>query len=371
MSKRTLIALISCLVVLFSTPYRATATPVTDLDFEYEIIGEEVKISKYIGTAADVEIPQEFEGKPVFLIGANAFYELTHVTNVHIPEGVSQIGESAFYGCSGLTSIKLPDSVISIGTRAFWRCSALVNIDLPDGLKRIGQMVFADCTSLENLSLPASLSMLPHSSFRRCTNLESIHVPRSVLVIRSNALLENPSMTIYGAANSKAQEYAEANGLLFAICTECCDVDPYEVYAEDLITLIIGSAEVTQGSRKLTEPLVLPQIINGRTMLPFRYLIETVLGGTVDYVTDTRTIKATINGYEITMEVDSPEYHIIGDLDDEYASFTSQAPVIVEDYTLVPLRAFESLVSAIGWDGEAQKVTIIPYFGFPYFSLPY
>jgi len=45
---------------------------------------------------------------------------------------------------------------------------------------------------------------------------------------------------------------------------------------------------------------------------------------------------------------------------DGIAQELSQAPVIVEDRTLVPLRAFDAVVTSIAWDAETQTVTVVP-----------
>ena len=43
------------------------------------------------------------------------------VTEVVIPDGVTEIGDRAFYECESLTSITLPDGVTEIGKYAFLR----------------------------------------------------------------------------------------------------------------------------------------------------------------------------------------------------------------------------------------------------------
>ena len=44
------------------------------------------------------------------------------ITNLVIPNSVTNITNCAFYGCSGLTSVTLPNSVTSIGGYAFINC---------------------------------------------------------------------------------------------------------------------------------------------------------------------------------------------------------------------------------------------------------
>ena len=123
----------------------------------------------------------------------------------------------------------------------------------------------------------------------------------------------------------------------------------------EAIVLTIDSTVVTQGEVVLEAPAVAPQIMGGRTMLPFRYLIQTILGGTVHWDDVTCTITAEVNGTSFQMTIDDNTIIIDG----ESITF-DQAPVIVDDYTLVPLRVFEKAVQYIAWDEVTRTVTIYP-----------
>ena len=57
-------------------------------------------------------------------IPAYAFCDCSSLTNVTIPEGVTNIGEYAFYSCDSLTSITIPESVEYIASNAFMLCTA-------------------------------------------------------------------------------------------------------------------------------------------------------------------------------------------------------------------------------------------------------
>lgn len=63
------------------------------------------------------------------------------ITNVYLPNSVTEIGEWAFHGYSGLTSITIPNSVTSIGMWAFAYCNSLKKINIPDNIV-IGQYCF-------------------------------------------------------------------------------------------------------------------------------------------------------------------------------------------------------------------------------------
>jgi len=68
----------------------------------------------------DVDLP---EG--ITQIQASVFRRYEKLKSVHIPEGVTAIHNSAFYGCTGLEAITLPKSLTSIGSSAISDCTSL------------------------------------------------------------------------------------------------------------------------------------------------------------------------------------------------------------------------------------------------------
>ena len=70
------------------------------------------------------------------------------MTDINIPEGVTNIEDETFADCFALTSISLPDSVTSIGSGAFNCCSMLTNLSIPDCVTYIGRAAFSDCSNL-------------------------------------------------------------------------------------------------------------------------------------------------------------------------------------------------------------------------------
>jgi hypothetical protein len=75
-------------------------------DFEYKAIAGGIEITKYIGTAVRVRIPELIEGVSVISIGDRAFAD-TGIMEVIIPETVTSIGRSAFSGNEALTTLTM------------------------------------------------------------------------------------------------------------------------------------------------------------------------------------------------------------------------------------------------------------------------
>lgn len=96
--------------------------------FDYINYDGEIIIIGYKGSATEVIIPSEIEGKPVTWIRYGTFTNNANLTSVTIPSSVTSIGINAFEGCTSLTSVIIPDSVTSIMEFAFYRCNSLEDI---------------------------------------------------------------------------------------------------------------------------------------------------------------------------------------------------------------------------------------------------
>ena len=87
------------------------------------------------------------------------------VTNLVIPNDVTNIGNYAFSGCSGLTSIVIPDSVTSIGDYAFQYCSGLTSITIPNSVTSIGDSAFSGCSGLTGIVISDSVTSIGSNVF--------------------------------------------------------------------------------------------------------------------------------------------------------------------------------------------------------------
>lgn len=105
---------------------------VQSADFEYENENGTLTITKYIGKATDVTVPDEIDGLPVKRIGKYAFAD-TRVKSVSLPSSCTEIDWFAFYGCFALTSVTVPESVASIGYGAFDSCSKALTLYCVNG----------------------------------------------------------------------------------------------------------------------------------------------------------------------------------------------------------------------------------------------
>ena len=114
------------------------------------------QLEQYIGDGGVVEVP-----RGVTCINDFAF-EATEVTEVFLPEGVTEIKQMAFYGCRKLKRVHLPKGLQTIGTMdgdgdqgAFADCVSLERIEFPEDMLYIGRRAFRGCTSLKRFNSDA------------------------------------------------------------------------------------------------------------------------------------------------------------------------------------------------------------------------
>ena len=156
-----------------------------------------------------IEIPET-----VTVIDSHAFRRCTSLTKITLPAALTAVGEYAFAGSAALTELTLPQGLASLGARAFMECTGLKKITIPGGVPIIGDQTFYGCTSLESVVLSSGVKEILSNVFGSCTNLKSVTIPASVVTIYNNAF-STSGLTIYGAADSKAQSYAKSKEYKF------------------------------------------------------------------------------------------------------------------------------------------------------------
>ncbi len=108
--------------------------------------------------------------------GRNLYLNDELVTELLVPNNVTDIGIYAFQGCSSLINITIPDTVTSIGRCAFNGCSGLTSVTFGENsqLTIIDEYAFSGCSSLESITIGNAVKSINESAFSGCANLTSV-----------------------------------------------------------------------------------------------------------------------------------------------------------------------------------------------------
>lgn len=98
----------------------------------------------------------------------NLYLNNEKVTNLVIPNTITEIKDYAFYCYDGLTSITIPNSVTSIGERAFNYCTNLTSLVIGNSVTTIRNYTFMYCTSLTSVTIPNSVTSIDSHAFYGC-----------------------------------------------------------------------------------------------------------------------------------------------------------------------------------------------------------
>ena len=106
----------------------------------------------------------------------NLYLNGSKITNLVIPNSVTEIKPLAFDGCSCLTSVTIPNSVATIGGGAFGRCTGLTEVTIPNSVTTINGGTFYNCTGLTSVTIPNSVTTIGSDPFWGCTGLNAVYI---------------------------------------------------------------------------------------------------------------------------------------------------------------------------------------------------
>ena len=178
----------------------------------YQVLSAQAKTCELIGASVNVTgkvtIPSTVNGHTVTSVGYQAFYDYNYnrgITEVVLPNTLTNIGNSAFYYCKELKSINLPEGLTNIGNHAFYNCGKLENITLPSSLKIIGSWAFGYAT-INSIVIPKNVTSIGSGCFGACDNLKSIAVENGNVIYDSrnncNAIVEKATKKLVSGCQS-------------------------------------------------------------------------------------------------------------------------------------------------------------------------
>jgi len=114
-----------------------------------------------------------------------AFYNCSGITEIILPESITDIGRNIFNGCTGLTSIIVDTNnkkyisdgncIIEAETKTLVvGCKASI-IPNDGSVTSIGESAFEDCSELTSITIPNFVTNISNYSFIRCRKLTTIN----------------------------------------------------------------------------------------------------------------------------------------------------------------------------------------------------
>lgn len=129
----------------------------------------------------------------------NLYVDNELVTDLIIPETITEIKDYTFIGASCLTSVEIPNSVTTIGNSAFEDCDSLTSVTFPNSVTSIGKSAFEDCDGLTSVTIPSSVASIGNGAF-------SVN---ELTTVNFNAT----NCTTMGSSNDPAFEYCSITTL--------------------------------------------------------------------------------------------------------------------------------------------------------------
>ena len=204
-------------------------------------------------------------------IDAGAFRLIPSLTAINVASGNSNFssqdgvlysGKELYFYPNGKGKEKigpndLKSGITALASFAFQGNKIISEIELPNTIAAIGFGCFRE-TSIKKITLSASVEEIRGLSFYNCNSLTSLTVLNPNAEFDDEAIMNSPSVTVYGYNNSTAEEYANANGIAFSSLGDApTDTPEQPTKAEielDKTKLTIKNGKVQTVTATLSDP---------------------------------------------------------------------------------------------------------------------
>lgn len=119
-----------------------------------------------------------------------AFFNCTDLTHITIGRNVTSIGDGAFYGCTGVTSVVCnAENCTGAGSPfspSFGNCVNITSFNFGSNVTQIPAYVCYQLTGLTTVTMPGGVTAIGNQAFLGCLGLTSVSVGANTLTITSN-----------------------------------------------------------------------------------------------------------------------------------------------------------------------------------------
>lgn len=219
------------------------------------------------------------------------------IKKLKIGDGVTRIGNWSFSELTALSEVEMPNSLTAVGERAFYGCMSLKRLDIPNSVATIESGAFNGCVNVTRINMPTGLKKIGNSAFLNIPGLRVINIPQRVEEIGDWAF--------FGDTAVKAVYFNGKPSIQFG-------------------RFVFGR---TDENLLIYYPAVYDSEWKGNG-----YFSKDILR----QYNQTDRISVYVNDIEVVFD---------------------QQPIIVNDRTLVPVRAiFEAMGAVVGWEEETGTV---------------
>ena len=241
----------------------------------------------------------EVEHIPAFLC-----YGMSKLTNITIPNSVTNIGASVFSSCKNMESINVTsnnpnysaeDGVLFNKDKTILiQCPGAIQGEyiIPNNVTSIEAWAFEDCSGLTSIEMPNSLTSIGDNAFYGCEKLEAIYVPcgeleRFQTMLSSSLVKYRPNPYAITALNRGPGSVSVPKGL--TICDEKVQLTANPDRAYYFVRWTDGNTENPR-TIELTQDTTMTAI--------FDYMLEGKCGkdSALTWTLDTTTLALNITG---------------------------------------------------------------------------
>lgn len=190
------------------TERTATQEIASENGFVYTVLSDGSAMITEAFVNGNVTVPSELAGRKVTAISEGAFFGMTGITSITLPEGLESIGVYAFSDCTSLESITIPSSVWMIAPFAFDNTPWLSQLTdefvtvgdgvliayngtsrtpvLPDSVRHLGG-AFAGRDDIYALTLGNGVLSISDMALAFCASLTSVDLGLSLVYVGEQA----------------------------------------------------------------------------------------------------------------------------------------------------------------------------------------
>lgn len=118
--------------------------------------------------------------------GKNSLKDAENLTEVSLPDSLTEISDHTFAGCTSLKTITIPKNVTKKVTSAF-EDSSIEEVEFAEGSLTVACQLFTNCITLKKVHLANTVQTIRASAFKGCKKLCEINFPEGLEEIHYNA----------------------------------------------------------------------------------------------------------------------------------------------------------------------------------------